>query len=115
MASRHERWVLLRRLWQPPRPHGAQPQVRRAEPLELFYDLVVVVLVAQDAHQFAGHLTRHGLAEFAVVFALVWTPGSTAASTTNCTADGTHAAGSSSLWTPAATAWALCGGGAVVL
>ncbi|MGW6139487.1 low temperature requirement protein A [Streptomyces sp. NPDC055144] len=67
MTSRHERWVLLRRrLWQPPRPHGAQPQDRGAEPLELFYDLVVVVLVAQAAHHFAGHLTWHGLAEFAL-------------------------------------------------
>lgn len=28
--------------------------------------------MAQAAHQFAGHLTRHELAEFAVVFALVW-------------------------------------------
>jgi low temperature requirement protein LtrA len=41
-------------------------------PLELFYDLAVVVLVAQDAHHLAGHLTWRGLGEFAVVFALVW-------------------------------------------
>ncbi len=41
-------------------------------PLELFYDLAVVVLVAQAAHHLAGHLTWHGLSEFAVVFTLVW-------------------------------------------
>jgi low temperature requirement protein LtrA len=41
-------------------------------PLELFYDLAVVVLVAQAAHHLAGHLTWHGLGEFAVVFTLVW-------------------------------------------
>jgi len=41
-------------------------------PLELFYDLAVVVLVAQAARHLAGHLTWHGLGEFAVVFTLVW-------------------------------------------
>lgn len=41
-------------------------------PLELFYDLAVVVLVAQAAHHLAEHLTWGGLGEFAVVFTLVW-------------------------------------------
>ena len=41
-------------------------------PLELFYDLAVVVLVAQAAHRLAGHLTWAGLGQFAVVFTLVW-------------------------------------------
>lgn len=41
-------------------------------PLELFYDLVVVVLVAQAAHHLAGDLDPHGLGLFAAVFALVW-------------------------------------------
>jgi low temperature requirement protein LtrA len=41
-------------------------------PLELFYDLAVVVLVAQAAHHLAAHLTWRGLGEFAVVFTLVW-------------------------------------------
>ncbi|MER6129954.1 low temperature requirement protein A [Streptomyces sp. NPDC001795] len=41
-------------------------------PLELFYDLVVVVLVAQAAHHWAVHLNWRGLVEFAAVFALVW-------------------------------------------
>jgi len=41
-------------------------------PLELFYDLAVVVLVAQAARHLAGHLTWRGLGEFAAVFALVW-------------------------------------------
>jgi low temperature requirement protein LtrA len=41
-------------------------------PLELFYDLAVVVLVAQAAHRLAGHLTWPGLGEFTVVFTLVW-------------------------------------------
>jgi low temperature requirement protein LtrA len=41
-------------------------------PLELFYDLAVVVLVGQAAHHLAGHLTWAGLGEFTVVFTLVW-------------------------------------------
>ncbi len=41
-------------------------------PLELFYDLAVVALVAQAARHLAGHLTWRGLSEFAVVFTLVW-------------------------------------------
>jgi low temperature requirement protein LtrA len=59
-------------LWQPPRPHGEQPRERVVGPLELFYDLAVVVLVAQAAHRLAGHLTWGGFGEFAVVFTLVW-------------------------------------------
>jgi low temperature requirement protein LtrA len=72
-AARRELWARLRRsLWQPPRPHGAQPRERVVGPLELFYDLAVVVLVAQAAHRLAGHLTWPGLGQFAVIFTLVW-------------------------------------------
>src|ERR1700756_732887 len=72
-AARRERWARLRRsLWQPPRPHGEQPRERVVGPLELFYDLAVVVLVAQAAHHLAGHLTWPGFGEFAAVFTLVW-------------------------------------------
>src|SRR5690349_18143993 len=71
--TRRERWTRLRRsLWQPPRPHGQQPRERVVGPLELFYDLAVVVLVAQAARHLAGHLTWRGLGEFAAVFTLVW-------------------------------------------
>jgi low temperature requirement protein LtrA len=68
-----ELWARLRRsLWQPPRPHGEQPRERVVGPLELFYDLAVVVLVAQAAHRLAGHLTWPGFGQFAAVFTLVW-------------------------------------------
>jgi hypothetical protein len=71
--SRRQRWARLRRsLWQPPRAHGEQPRERAVGPLELFYDLAVVVLVAQAAHRLAGHLTWPGIGEFTVVFTLVW-------------------------------------------
>src|SRR5258708_15886905 len=78
-TSRRERWARLRRLlWQPPRAHGEQPHQRVVGPLELFYDLAVVVLVAQDAHHFAGHLTWRGLGDFAPLFTLCWLPRPTA-------------------------------------
>jgi low temperature requirement protein LtrA len=73
MVPDHQYWTRLRSLlWQPPRPHGEQPRERVVGPLELFYDLVVVVLVAQAAQQLATHLTGRGLGEFAAVFTLVW-------------------------------------------
>src|SRR6266705_955012 len=72
-ASRRELGARLRGLlWQPPRAHGEQPRSRVVGPLELFYDLAVVVLVAQAAHHLPGHLTWRGLGEFAAVFTLVW-------------------------------------------
>lgn len=64
--------ALRQRLWQPPRAHGEQPRERVVGPLELFYDLVVVVLVAQAAHHLAGRLTWRGLGEYGAVFGLVW-------------------------------------------
>jgi low temperature requirement protein LtrA len=71
--SRWQRLARVRRsLWQPPRPHGEAPRERVVGPLELFYDLVVVVLVAQAAHHLAGDLTGGGLGEFTVIFTLVW-------------------------------------------
>src|ERR1044071_81265 len=73
LSTRRERWARLgRHLWQPPRPHGEQPDERGVGPLELFYDLVVVVLGAQAPHRLSGHLTWPGIGEFTVVFTLVW-------------------------------------------
>ena len=73
MATEQGRWARLRdRLWQPPRPHGQQPLERRVRPVELFYDLVVVVLVGQAAHHLAGHITGRGLIEYVAIFALIW-------------------------------------------
>src|SRR5690348_18168132 len=72
-TARRERWARLRRaLWQPPRPHGEQPRERTVGPLELFYDLAAVVLVAQAAHHLAERLTWGGMGEYTVVFTLVW-------------------------------------------
>jgi low temperature requirement protein LtrA len=72
-TTRRQRWTRLRRLlWQPPRAHGEPPRERVVGPLELFYDLATVALVAQAAGHLAGHLTWQGLGEFAVMFTLVW-------------------------------------------
>jgi len=68
VATWWQRWTRLRRsLWQPPRPHGEQPRERVVGPLELFYDLAVVVLVAQAARHLAGDLTWPGLGELAAI------------------------------------------------
>ena len=58
--------------WQPPRRHGEHDGSRSVTFLELFYDLVFVVLVAQAAHTLAHHITWQGVGEFVVVFALIW-------------------------------------------
>jgi low temperature requirement protein LtrA len=60
------------RMWMGPRPHGAVDPDRIVGPLELFYDLVVVVLVGQAAHHLAEHLTWRGVGEFAALFGVVW-------------------------------------------
>ncbi|HTC70190.1 MAG TPA: low temperature requirement protein A [Acidothermaceae bacterium] len=71
--SNHELLHRLRRdLWQPPRQHGEIDRQRTVGPLELFYDLVVVVLVAQDAHRLASNLTWRGVGDFVTIFGVVW-------------------------------------------
>jgi low temperature requirement protein LtrA len=65
--GRFKRWF-----WQPPRPHGDTIADRQVSSLELFYDLVYVAVIGQAAHHLAEHVSVRGLAEFAVVFALIW-------------------------------------------
>ncbi|MFE0673391.1 low temperature requirement protein A [Streptomyces sp. NPDC058867] len=59
-------------LFRPPRRHGEADTGRRVSFLELFYDLVYVVLVGEAAHTLAEHFTWRGTATFAVVFGLIW-------------------------------------------
>jgi low temperature requirement protein LtrA len=56
----------------PPRRHGEVDHQRTVSFLELFYDLVFVVLIAQIGHHLAGHVSWAGVLDFAVVFGLVW-------------------------------------------
>jgi low temperature requirement protein LtrA len=65
--GRFKRWF-----WRPPRPHGEVIADRQVSNLELLYDLVYVALIGQAAHHLAEHVTFRGLAEFAVVFTLIW-------------------------------------------
>ena len=65
--GRFKRWF-----WRPPRAHGEVIADRQVSVLELFYDLVYVAVIGQAAHHLAEHVTVRGVAEFAVVFALIW-------------------------------------------
>ena len=60
------------RWFRPPRPHGHVIEDRSVSFLELFYDLVFVVLIAQIAHTLAGDATWEGVRDFVVVFGLIW-------------------------------------------
>jgi low temperature requirement protein LtrA len=67
IPRRFKRWF-----WRPPRAHGETIADRQVSNLELFYDLVYVAVIGQAAHHLAEHVTVRGVAEFAVVFALIW-------------------------------------------
>ena len=64
--------LFRQRFWQPPRAHGEVIEDRTVSFLELFYDLVYVVVIARAAHELAAHLTWRGVGEFATVFGLIW-------------------------------------------
>jgi low temperature requirement protein LtrA len=55
-----------------PRRHGEPVLGRSVSYIELFYDLVYVVLVGQAAHSLAAHPGWRGAAEFGAVFGLIW-------------------------------------------
>ncbi len=61
-----------RRFWLPPRAHGEVIADRTVSFLELFYDLVYVVVIGRAAHHLAGDVSWRGVGEFAVIFGLVW-------------------------------------------
>jgi hypothetical protein len=63
------RFVL--RFWQPPRAHGEVIADRTVTSLELFHDLVYVVVIARASHTLAGDVSWRGLGEYAVVFAMI--------------------------------------------
>ena len=62
----------LRDWMRPPRPHGEAIEGRVVSSLELFYDLVFVVFVAQVAHALAAHPDAVGVRNFVVLFSVVW-------------------------------------------
>lgn len=62
----------FRNWWQPPRRTTDRPKERSVTFLELFYDLVYVVLVAELAHGLATNVTVLGIIGFGFLFVIVW-------------------------------------------
>jgi low temperature requirement protein LtrA len=64
--------IRFRRWWQPPRPASKRPEERRVTFLELFYDLVYVVIIAELSHTLAGNISWAGIGTFIFLFVIVW-------------------------------------------
>jgi low temperature requirement protein LtrA len=64
--------IRFRRWWQPPHPAGDRPEERRVTFLELFYDLVYVVIVAEISHALAGGISLAGIGIYVFLFVIVW-------------------------------------------
>lgn len=62
----------FRKWWQPPHSISERDEDRSVTFLELFYDLVYVVLIAQLAHSLAEHVTPAGVFGFIFLFIIVW-------------------------------------------
>ena len=71
-ARTDARQQLRRFFLAPPRKHGEVDHNREVSFLELFYDLVYVVIVGQAAHHLATHVSWSGVRDFAIVFGLIW-------------------------------------------
>ncbi len=62
----------FRKWWRPPRKASERERERSVTFLELFYDLVYVVLIAQLAHALAENVAWDGIAGYAFLFIIVW-------------------------------------------
>jgi low temperature requirement protein LtrA len=62
----------FRSWWKPPRKTSEREEERRVTFLELFYDLVYVVIIAELAHALSGHIDLAGIGSFAFLFVIVW-------------------------------------------
>ena len=58
--------------WQPPRKTSEWEEDRSVTFLELIYDLVYVVIIAELAHVLSENITLAGFANFAFLFVVVW-------------------------------------------
>lgn len=63
---------IAKRLWQPPARFADRPNDRSVTFLELFFDLVFVVVIAQLAHRLAEHPSWSGVGWFVFLFYAVW-------------------------------------------
>jgi low temperature requirement protein LtrA len=67
--------IFIRRFrdwWQPPRKASDRIEHRQVTFLELFYDLVYVVIIAELSHALAAHVGWKGLGNYAFLFVIVW-------------------------------------------
>jgi low temperature requirement protein LtrA len=62
----------FRRIWQPPGRYEDRPTDRRVTFLELFFDLVFVVVISQLARRLAAHPSWSGVGWFVFLFYAVW-------------------------------------------
>ena len=62
----------FRRLWQPPGRYADRAVDRSVTFLELFFDLVFVVVISQLAHRLAEHPSWSGVGWFVFLFYAVW-------------------------------------------
>ena len=64
---------MTKAIFQPPQLRREEcEEERRATWLELFFDLVFVVAIAQLAHNLQSDFTVTGLLKFAILFVPVW-------------------------------------------
>lgn len=64
--------MVSRKYWQAPRIHTNDEQERRVSWLELFHDLIYVVVIAEVTHYLAAHLTFEGLLGYVLLFLALW-------------------------------------------
>jgi len=62
----------FRTWWQRPRNISERSEHRQVSFLELFYDLVYVVLIAELTHALAAHIDLQHIAEFSFLFIITW-------------------------------------------
>ena len=63
---------ILRRMWQPPGRYEDRALDRRVTFLELFFDLVFVVVISQLGRRLSGHPSWAGVGWFVFLFYAVW-------------------------------------------
>jgi low temperature requirement protein LtrA len=72
MPQSQVRTSTFRRLWQPPARYEDRSRDRRVTFLELFFDLVFVVVISQLAERLAEHPSWVGVGWFVFLFYAVW-------------------------------------------
>ena len=58
--------------WHPPKLHTDDADAKRVTSLELFFDLIFVVVIARLAHHLAEHPDAAGVRDFVLLFIPVW-------------------------------------------